>query len=53
MSAEFKTGDHVRYIPGYRGYFAAEIVDRDGLRFVIEFSSGLILTCWADELEAI
>ena len=49
----FKLGDSVRYLPGFKGYFNAEIVGYDGLRLLIEFSSGLILTCWADELEAI
>jgi hypothetical protein len=48
---EYSIGDRVRYIPGYKGYFAAEIVDYDGTRPVIEFSSGKQISCWPDELE--
>ena len=48
----FDIGDRVRYVSGYKGYFAAEIVAYDGARLVIEFSSGKQISCWADELEA-
>jgi hypothetical protein len=51
MSKDFSIGDQVRYIPGFKGYFAAEVVGFDGLRLVIEFSSGMQITCWEDELE--
>jgi hypothetical protein len=47
----YTIGDRVRYLPGYKGYFAAEIVGYDGTRLIIEFSSGKQISCWADELE--
>lgn len=56
MNRDWQIGDRVRYIPGYKGYFAAEVVGFDclpllGTRVVIEFSSGKRVDCWPDELE--
>ncbi|EQN50854.1 hypothetical protein HMPREF0326_05717 [Desulfovibrio sp. 3_1_syn3] len=53
---KYAIGQSVRYIPGYRGYFAATVVDYDygaASRYIIEFSSGLQLSAWEDELEVI
>ena len=52
MSRDLQIGDRVRYIPGFKGWFAAEVVEFDGTRIIIEFSSGKQISCWADELEA-
>jgi hypothetical protein len=49
--AELTVGERVRYTPGYKGYFMAEVVGFDGKQIVIEFSSGKQISCWADELE--
>ena len=51
MSGDFSIGDRVRYTPGCKGYFAAEVVGYDGTRLIIEFSSGLREVAWPDELE--
>jgi hypothetical protein len=48
---KYAVGDKVRYIPSYKGYYAAEVVGFDGTRIIIEFSSGKQISCWADELE--
>ena len=53
---KYAIGQSVRYIPGYRGYFAATVMDYDygaASRYIIEFSSGLQLSAWEDELEVI
>lgn len=53
---KFTIGQSVRYIPGYRGYFAATVVDYDygaATRYIIEFSSGLQISVYEDELEAL
>lgn len=53
---KYAIGQRVRYVPGYRGYFAATVVDYDygaGTSYIIEFSSGLQISVWEDELEAI
>lgn len=53
---KYAIGQSVRYIPGYRGYFAATIVNYDygaATSYIIEFTSGLRLSAWEDELEAI
>lgn len=53
---KYAIGQSVHYIPGYRGYFAATVVDYDygaASRYIIEFSSGLQLSAWEDELEVI
>lgn len=53
---KYAIGQSVRYIPGYRCYFAATVVDYDygaASRYIIEFSSGLQLSAWEDELEVI
>ena len=53
---KYAIGQQVRFIPGYRGYFAATVADYDygaASRYIIEFSSGLQLSAWEDELEAI
>lgn len=48
----YAIGDSVRYIPGYRGYFNAIIVAADpSTSWIIEFSSGLQISAWEDELE--
>ena len=52
MNRDYQIGDEVRYIPGYKGYFAADVVDFDGVRIIIEFSSGKQISCWPDGLEA-
>lgn len=52
---KYDIGQSVRYIPGYRGYFAATVVDYDygaATSYIIEFSSGLQISVWEDELEA-
>jgi hypothetical protein len=51
MDSDYEIGDQVRYIPGYKGYHAAEVMDYDGTRPVIEFSSDKQITCWPEELE--
>jgi hypothetical protein len=48
----FGIGDRVRYIPGYKGYFYAEVVGDDPPYIVIEFSSGKQISVYPDELEA-
>lgn len=49
---EFKKGDQVNYIHGYKGYHAAEVVGRNGLQYIIRFyGSGLEISVWEDELE--
>lgn len=53
---KYDIGQQVRYILGYRGYFAATVVDYDygaATSYIIEFSSGLQVSAWEDELEAI
>lgn len=53
---KYEIGHDVRYIPGYHGYFAATVVDYDygaATSYIIEFSSGLRLSAWEDELEAL
>ena len=51
---KYDIGQSVRYIPGYRGYFAATVVDYDySMSYIIEFSSGLQISVWEDELEAV
>lgn len=49
---QFKIGDQVRYMPGCRGYFAAEVVACEGVRLLIEFSSGMRIACYPDDLDA-
>ncbi len=51
MSKEYRIGDRVRYIPGYKGYFAAEVVGFSFPYIIIELSSGLQISCYEDELE--
>jgi hypothetical protein len=51
MSKDFSIGDRVRYIPGYRGWYAAEVVDDDYPYVVIEFSSGKQISVRPDDLE--
>lgn len=51
---KFNIGDTVYYVTGYRGYHAATVVDYEyghALRCIIEFSSGLQLSVYEDELE--
>ena len=53
---KYAIGQQVHYIPGYRGYFAATVVDYDygaSTSYIIEFSSGLQISTWEDELEAV
>lgn len=53
---KYAIGQSVHYIPGYHGYFAATVVDYDygaATSYIIEFSSGLQLSAWEDELEVI
>lgn len=53
---KFTIGQSVRYVPGYRGYYAATVVDYEygtAFRYIIEFSSGLQISAHEDELEAV
>lgn len=53
---KYDIGQSVRYIPGFRGYYAATVVDYDygaASRYIIEFSSGLRISAYEDELEVI
>lgn len=53
---KYSIGQSVRYIPGYRGYFAATVVEYaygTAFRYVIEFSSGLQISAHEDDMEAI
>lgn len=51
---KYDIGQDVRYIPGYRGYHAATVVDYEhgpAVRYVIEFTSGRQISVYEDELE--
>ncbi|WP_303172675.1 adhesin [uncultured Desulfovibrio sp.] len=53
---KYAIGQQVRYVPGWRGYFSATVLDYDygaASHYIIEFSSGLRLSAWEDELEAL
>lgn len=51
---KYDIGQSVTLIDGYRGYHTATVVDYEyghALRCIIEFSSGLQLSVYEDELE--
>lgn len=51
---KFNIGDNVEYVTGYRGYHAAVVVEHECghvVRHIIEFSSGLQISVYEDELE--
>ena len=47
----YEIGDTVRLLRAERGYFVAEVVDFDGVKLVLEVSSGYQFSVYEDEIK--